>query len=196
MACGAAAKPPRYFSLLPSVHFLGSAPAARPSSPSFIPAIHPHRRRAQGRSRPAVAPPTPRTPAPPGRGLRGPSTAACSIGLGEDHFTSTPTIKRRGSSAIELRYPAYIASMTLPADLFSKIFESRCQNADWQLVAAVRLGRAGCRVSKPSFSSNKHRSIVASFAVPQYVGKAACQMPAAAFARAAGGRSTMAAAKA
>ena len=81
--------------------------------------------------------------------------------------------------------------MSLSAGLFSKIFESRRQNADRQLVVAVRLGRA----SKPSFSGNKLRSNVEGLAVPQYVGKAACQMPAAAFARAAGGRSTMAAAR-
>ena len=67
--------------------------------------------------------------------------------------------------------------MTRPAGLFSKIFESRCQNADRQLVAAVRFGRAAVRVSKPSFSSNKLRSLVAGLQCPAQLARRLAKCP-------------------
>lgn len=88
---------------LPSADFLGSAPCGA----SFIPAAPSARRRAQRRSRSAVAPTRPRAPPPPGRILTVASTTARPIGTGEEGALPVPPIKRRDALTLKYRERAY-----------------------------------------------------------------------------------------
>ena len=101
----------------PLGHFLCSAPAedflALPSSQPPIPSAGAHR---GGQDRPIWA--------AVGLVLRGPSTAACSTGMGEDTSLPMPTIKCRGSRTIKLRDPAYVP-WPGTSGFFSSCFQSK-----------------------------------------------------------------------